>query len=217
MTNQELEPFELSLAQAEKALPEFKSLLDRQDELSESKDVLPFFAAHPHLAVLCGSAKLQIETIDRARREFSLFSHFRCDWAIGDSSRREFSLIEFEDARRTSVFGGGKKYHDEWGKRLEHGFSQIIDWAWSLDAYRNTPDFVRNFGQGDAEFFAMLVVGRTKFANNTEDQVLRMKWRHRHLSIRSIQIFCITFNELYEFLSRRVRFVRAIADHGDLK
>lgn len=109
MTNQELEPFDLSLAQAEKSLPELKTLLDTNEELSESNHILPFFEKHPHLAVLAGSANLRLETIDRSRREFSLFSHFRCDWAIGDSKRREFSLIEFEDARQTSVFGGGKK------------------------------------------------------------------------------------------------------------
>lgn len=109
-----------------------------------------------------------------------------------------------------------RSYHDEWGKRLEHGFSQVIDWVWCLDAYRTTPDYIRNFGNGDAKFFAMLVIGRAKFTNNTLDQINRLKWRHTHVALHGIQVQCITFDDLYEFLHRRLAFIRGIADRGNL-
>lgn len=212
--NKDLQPFTLSLAQCERDLEEFKSLLDTNAELSESKDILPFFHDHPHLAALAGTWNTQIHQIDRLCSEYDLFGNFRSDWAVGDWESRTYTLIEFEDARPNSVFGGGQKYHEEWGRRFEHGFSQLVDWFWTLDHHRNVPDFTRRFGTGNIQFCGMLVVGRRQFLQ--DHQVERLRWRLDRVLINNHKITCITFDELNDFLCKRIKYVRNIADRGDL-
>jgi Domain of unknown function (DUF4263) len=212
--NKVLEPITLSLAECEQDIDAFKSLLDTQAELSEGKDILPFFRSHPHLAAMIGSISLHVHKIDRACHEFDLFGNFRCDWAVGDYASRSYTLIEFEDARRNSVFAAGEKYHEEWGRRFEHGFSQLVDWFWAIDAYRGNPDFCRRFGDGPAQFFGILIVGRRAFLTPAQED--RMKWRLDRVTINTSKITCITFDELYDLLRKRLAFIRGIADRGNL-
>ena len=44
--------------------------------------------------------------------------------------------------------------------RFEHGFSQIIDWFTTLDDFKKTDKFEREFGKGHVTFTGLLVVGR---------------------------------------------------------
>jgi hypothetical protein len=113
-----------------------------------------------------------------------------------------------------SVFGGGPKYHEEWGRRFEHGFSQLVDWFWALDTYRGVPDFTRRFGAAPVQFFGMLVVGRRQFLQ--DHQVERLRWRLDRVLINNHKITCITFDDLYDFISKRVGYLRSVADRGDL-
>lgn len=212
--SKELRPFTLSLAQCEGDLVAYRALLDHAAELSEGRDILPFFRARPHLVAMAGSLNLQLHQIDRLCEEFDLFGNFRCDWAVGDSGSGAYTLIEFEDARPASVFGGGTKYHEEWGRRFEHGFSQLVDWFWAVDAYRGNPDFQRRFGTGPVQFFGLLVVGRRQFLRG--DQLDRLKWRLDRVTINTHKVTCITFDDLYDFLAKRLQYIRRIADHGEL-
>ena len=203
MTNQELEPFQLNWDQAEADLPAFKALLDRNVPLSEKNDILPFFAARPHLIGVAATLFFPAEVVDQIRREFSLFAHFRADWVAGDSKNGRYVFLEFEDARPNSVFEDGK-YHNAWGQRLEQGFSQIVDWFWSLDRYRDTPDYRRNFGVRAPEFLGLLVIGRRAYLAAQNDLEDRLRWRARHLSVHGATVRCITFDEFYDALESRL-------------
>ena len=206
--------YKLSLAEAAASVVALRSLLDGKAELSEREDIQPFFAAHPSLVALTGSLNTQLHRIDRLASEFDLFGNFRCDWVVGDSTSQTYTLVEFEDARRNSIFGGGTKYHEEWGRRFEHGFSQLVDWFWALDAYRGNPDLRKRFGAEPKQFFGLLIIGRDQFIE--PDQRERLEWRTRAVPIGLNRIPCITFDQLYQFLDDRLRFVRQIIEQGDL-
>jgi hypothetical protein len=211
--SKELRAFEFSLQACEAGLAELASLLDSHDELSESRHILPFFSAHPQLAALAASRNMDLEAIDRIASEFDLLGDFRCDWVIGDHRARSYTLLEFEDARAGSVFAGGDRFHAEWGRRFEHGFSQLVDWFWLLDGNRRSSAFVRRFGAEPVEFAGVLVVGRDRFLS--EEQHDRLRWRRDRVLIDSHKITCLTSDQLLALLDRRIRFARRIADLED--
>jgi hypothetical protein len=86
----------------------------------------------------------------------------------------------------------------------------MVDWFWAIDTYRGHPDFERRFGGRAAQFFGLLVIGRRQFL--TGHQVERLKRRHDRVQINSHKISCFTFDDLYDFLERRLTFIRQIAD-----
>jgi hypothetical protein len=211
--SKELSRFQFSLDQCEHELAEFAALLDRKDDLSERDDLLPFFRSRPHLAAFAASWNLHIADIDMLGFEFDLFGSFRCDWAAGHAQSGEFALVEIEDARPHSVFGGGDKYHDEWGRRFEHGYSQLIDWSWALDMYRDNVDFRKRFGGQLNSFSGLLLIGRSKYLDPTMRG--RLHWRVQRVSVNSSRIICMTFDDFREQVGSRVRALRAIAKPKD--
>ena len=211
--SKELSKFQFSLDQCEHELAEFGALLDSKDELSEKNDLLPFFGARPHLAVFASSWNLQIEQIDLFGFELDLFGNFRCDWAAGHAQRGEFVLVEIEDARQYSVFGSGEKYHDEWGRRFEHGYSQLVDWFWALDMYRDNIDFRKRFGGKLHSFSGLLLIGRSKYLDDTMRE--RLHWRVQKVSINANKVICMTFDDLRERMETRIKLLRAVAKSKD--
>jgi hypothetical protein len=190
--SKELSKFQFSLDQCKTELAGFAALLDSKDELSEKQDLLPFFGSRPHLSAFAASWNLHITEIDLFGFEFDLFGNFRCDWAAGHAQSGNFALVEIEDARQNSVFGGGDKYHDEWGRRFEHGYSQLVDWFWALDSYRGNTDFRKRFGGGELHSFSgLLLIGRSKFLDETLRE--RLHWRVEKVSINSNKIVCMSF------------------------
>jgi hypothetical protein len=68
--------------------------------------------------------------------ELDLFGDFVSDLAAGDSEANAYTLIEFDDAKEHSISSrlGRGKTMKRWSQRFEHGFSQLVDWAWRLSA-----------------------------------------------------------------------------------
>ena len=211
--SKELAPFQFSIDQCERELSEFGALLDSKEELSEQDDLLPFFRARPHLAAFAASWNLHIVEIDHFAFELDLFGNFRCDWAAGHAQSGEFVLVEIEDARRHSVFGGGNKYHDEWGRRFEHGYSQLVDWFWILDMYRDNIDFRKRFGGTLHSFSGLLLIGRSKHLDDTMRE--RLHWRMQRVSINSNKVICMTFDDLRERMETRIGLLCDLARSTD--
>jgi len=207
--SKELSKFQFSLDQCELELAEFGALLDSKDALSEKNDLLPFFAARPHLAAFAAFWNLHITEIDLFGFEFDLFGNFRCDWATGHAQSGEFVLVEIEDARPHSIFGGGDKYHEEWGRRFEHGYSQLVDWFWALDMYRDNVDFRKRFGGQLHSFSGLLLIGRNQYLDDSMRE--RLHWRMQKVSINSNKIVCMTFDDLRERMEARIKALRALA------
>src|SRR5689334_63352 len=85
-------------------LKEFADLLKAKQELSENKDILPFFRKHQQLSALVGLYHPNIVVADRLAYEFQLFGDFVADMVVGDHARGAYCFIEFEDGRRDSIF-----------------------------------------------------------------------------------------------------------------
>jgi Domain of unknown function (DUF4263) len=134
--------------QTEKEVNEFEAFLNKHQSLKERKDILPFFRKRLHLSSMCGVLGPSIGEVDRLAWEYDLFGDFVCDLVVGDWERKSYCFIEFEDAEPQSIFEKvGKKATRDWGRRFEHGYSQVIDWFHKLVKMSEHPDFEGPFGK----------------------------------------------------------------------
>ena len=82
----------------------------------------------------------------------------------------------------------------DWSPRFEHGFSQIIDWFWKIDDFKNTSLARSIFGSENIEFYGILVIGRDDFLSEVDKT--RLKWRLNKVLVDSRKVICITFDQL---------------------
>lgn len=193
----------------ERELSEFKTLLDNNPELSESRDILPFFKDRPNLSTQIATLIPQMVNNEKLAYEFDIFGDFAADIAVGDPSSNTFCFIEFEDAKAESIFvKNGKKYKDEFSSRLEHGFSQIIDWFYKIDGLQNSDDLEERFGRNKIEYEGILVIGRDHFLNTSLKK--RLDWRARRTVVNSKHLYCYTFDELHSILTSKIAMLRLL-------
>jgi Domain of unknown function (DUF4263) len=191
--------FDRDLCRAE--LDEFKSLLDSGKVLTERGDLATFFRRSRHLTAFIGATIPDIGPANRLGYEFDVFGDFICDVVLGDFERQTFCAIELEDAGPKSVFQRvGKKATKEWGRRFEHGFSQLVDWFYAWDDHKSTAGFAKHFGHGHVRFTGMLVIGRTNDIEPADHR--RLRFRTDKVLIDSHQIYCRTYDDLYDSLFR---------------
>jgi hypothetical protein len=192
-----------------KQFEEFRDLLTSKRELSESKDVLPFFRAREHLSLLFGQFNTRISWADRIGWEFDIFGDFACDLVVGEWDRGEYCFVEFEDASPESVFEQkGKKATREWARRFDHGYSQVIDWAYKLDDRSASADFLARFGVREIKFEAVLVIGRDGHMDAGERH--RLSWRADKVSVNNKKVTCMTFDELLNQFEVRLRMLKTV-------
>lgn len=204
------EPFTFDYDLSIKELKEFEELLLSKNELSEKDVILPFFRKRKQLTALIGTLHPNIARFDKVAFELSLMGTFACDVAIGDSNSKSYCLIEFEDAKKDSMFKkNGKKDKLEWSPRFEHGFSQIVDWLWLLDDLKSTKALSTLFGSSDISFTAFLIIGRSQYITEEEEQ--RLRWRQNKTWINSHQVFCFTFDELFKTLQLKISVFESIS------
>jgi len=127
---------------------------------------------------------------DLCKFEFSIKGVFRADFVVGNNMARKFVLVEFEDGRSDSLFKGGTQQYRHWSPRLEHGFGQVIDWAWAKHSYPTDVVFTNAFGGKVADDCYVVICGRDPPRGSLEEQ--RFDFR------RSIKLNGITF-QLYTY------------------
>lgn len=209
------DPITFDLVRSEKAVQEFERLLGRYPSLKEKRDILPFFYRRPHLCALCGvlSPAIGAVDVDRVAVEYDLFGDFACDLVLGDWDRKAYCFIELEDAEPQSIFQkAGKKATREWGRRFEHGYSQVIDWFHKLTKMAEHPDFEGRFGKRTIAFDGALVIGRDKDLVATE--MARLEWRRDHVIVHSKRVACVTFDELLRLMQTRLKTLALLAKAG---
>jgi hypothetical protein len=195
----------------ERELSEFKILLDSKAELSERNDILPFFKARPNLSSQIATLIRHMVNIEKIAFEFDVYGDFASDIAVGDLSSNTFCFIEFEDAKLESIFvQNGSKYKLEFSSRLEHGFSQIIDWFYKLDGLQNTDDLEERFGKNKIEYEGILIIGRDQFLDISLKK--RLDWRARKTVVNSKHFYCYTFDELYNVLDSKIKMLRLLTE-----
>jgi Domain of unknown function (DUF4263) len=190
----EAHSFDNKTARAE--LAEFKALLDNHVDLKERAQVLAGFARWPNLCAMFGTFHGRISIADRIRREFRIEGYFRTDLAVSKAGTDSVCLVEFEGASPNCIFKPGDRYIDDWAPAFEKGFSQVVDWAWAIDEYRQTGPFRDAFGSDRPDFVSVLVIGReTALANVTP--MARWKWRSRNVNVGGRPTTLLTFDELH--------------------
>ena len=204
-----LEPIAFDYAACRQQVEEFRTLLTNKDDLSERDDVLPFFKARRHAAVLFGMFNPRIAWADRIADEFDIFGDFACDLVVGEWERGAYCFVEFEDATGNSIFEKqGKKATREWARRFDHGCSQIIDWVHKIDDRKDSADMLARFGLHEINYETVLVVGRDKHLDAGEKQ--RLAWRAENVVVGSKKIICMTFDELLSQFVTRLRILDAV-------
>ncbi len=172
--------------------------------LEEAADILPFFKAHPHLAALIGRCCHPLITPpDLMKAEYGVVGAHVCDLVVGNEASSAFCVVEFEDAKPTSVFK--KQRGDrvpEWSPRLGHGFDQILDWFCALESIRHSELFRTVFGSSMATFRAFLIVGRRGGLDGPARA--RLLYRSRKVQIDGCPVSVITYDELREQLALEV-------------
>jgi hypothetical protein len=186
-------------------LKEFKRLLDSKKVLGERKELQPFFRKVEHLTAFMGTYSPDIGPANRLAYEFPLFGDFAADFILGNADAGEYCLVELEDAGASSILKKVKgKATKEWSPRFDHGCSQIVDWFYALDDMKRTSAFAKHFGHGHIKFVGLLVIGRSK--GLSDDDRARIKWRTEKVLVDSHPINCLTFDELYLHLERRIKY-----------
>lgn len=203
-----LNPIKFDPIACEGELNEFRQLLQER-ELSEYKDILPFFRKRLQLSALLGWLHPSIVNVGRIALEFGVVGDFRADLVVGDRIRGAYCLIEFEEGKADSIFKKSGRSKDEWAPRFEHGFSQVVDWFWKLDDISKTDHFEEMFGTRSADILGVLVIGRSSALSQADLQ--RLDWRRRKLVVNSQHIQCVTFDELYEELVEKFALYREMA------
>lgn len=206
----ELSLITFDAAQCRKGLDALRKLLATKKELTESKDIQPLFKKFPQLAAFLGTRVPGLLDADRLAFEFGVFGDFTADLVIGNSERKVFCAVEFEDARPTSalrkVQGRAQK---EWGPRLEHGFGQLVDWFFTFDDHKNSAAITQLFGEGHVEFSGMLLVGRS--ADLTDHDRQRLRWRSDRVAINTHKILCYTYDELLQALTAQWEALKSMS------
>ena len=203
-----LEPFDFDFPLCRQQVGEIETWLKSKDELSEGNDIGPFFRDRPQMASLIGMTNSSISQLDRIAWEFDIFGDFRCDLAVGDWEKGAYCFIEFEDARKGSVFStAGEKATREWGRRFEHGYSQIVDWAHKLDGLSRSQELLGRFGRYEVNYEMVLLIGRHHHLDEGERQ--RLRWRSDKVSVNTRKVHCMTFDGLLAQLLGRVAMLSA--------
>src|SRR5438876_7987889 len=117
----DFQPHALDLAAGKHEVQELKALLDSSADLAEAV-FHDFFEPRSHLRALVGLYNPALVSPDHLAWQYPIFGEFRCDFAIGDSARKAYTFVEYEDARPNSLFvKQGEKATRAWSARFDSG------------------------------------------------------------------------------------------------
>ena len=183
--------FDLKLADTE--LASFKSWLTSISFIGETA-IVAQIKARPHMTCLLAST-LGLPAPDMIKFELTLKGMFRTDLVLGNNSQRKFGLVEFEDADENSIFSRGTTQYRYWAPRLEHGFGQILDWAWVRYDHPNDSVLLNGFGGLITASAYAVICGRDA---SLRDDVERKRFRHRrdNLKVEGQPALVLTYDEM---------------------
>jgi hypothetical protein len=205
-----LQPISFDPTTFQRELRAFNALLKSHKVLSERAQIQPFFKANKHLTAFMGTFAPNITVATEICFEFDLNGDYRADILLGSKREKAFCIVEFEDAKRDAVFKSQKnRKNPEWSTRFEHAFSQIVDWFYNLEDFKNTQGFSTTFGPGHVSFTGLLVMGRNEGLDDAKRS--RLNWRSDTVLIGRHKVNCITFDDLYAHLNLRFKMYRAAA------
>jgi len=200
------DPINFDLNAADLQLQSFKGWLAGKTFIGE-KEIVAEIAARPQMACLLG-AVLGIPPADLIKFELSMKGIFRTDLVLGNDHARTFALIEFEPAEKTSLFKRGTAQYRCWGSPLEHGFGQIVDWAWVRDDHPNDTILHSTFGGAIAKSAFAAICGRDAGIDGAMEQS-RFD-HHRHLvTIAGHSAQIMTYDDMVQKMDETLALLMA--------
>jgi hypothetical protein len=201
------QPHVFDPASGRREVHELKDLLDSSADLDE-KRIRSFFEPRTQLRALVGLVNSTLGSPDRLAWEFPIFGDFRCDFAVGDWSRKAYTFVELEGAGPKSLFvQQGKRATRAWSPQFDRGYSQIIDWFYKLQVMTDTPDMEAQFGKRSIRYTGLLLIGRNQYMKAGEP--MRLEWRRDHVLVNSKHLVCFTYDQLIDDLLFRLQNVTA--------
>ncbi len=195
-------------------LDAFDALLAAKADLDETKDVLPFFKDHPQLTAYLSFYSANMPHVDRLAYELDLDGQFRADAVVGDWERKHFLLVEFEDAKATSIFSRTKRRTNMWAPRFQDGYSQLVDWLCLLDGQENTPQQEDRFGARSIHVSGLLIIGRDGSSFVGSGDRRRFEWWREHVVVNSCPVTCRTYDEVARDLRDWINMALTSAPRG---
>ncbi len=138
---------------------------------------------------------------DLYKFEFAIKGLFRADFVVGNHKSRKFVLVEFEDGMDDSLFKGGTAQYRYWSPRLEHGFGQIIDWAWAKHSHPTDAVFTNSFNGRVSDDCYVVICARSPRPGSLEEQ--RFDFR-RSLKLQGITFQLYTYDDMINAMSDNV-------------
>lgn len=195
----------INLTTCKSDLQNFKILLDSHKEIDETI-LLKFFKDRPNLILLLG--KLVLGSASYYKDEFNIFNEFYADFAICNTEKNMYVFVEFEEAKKNSIFKQVGKTRGitrfEWSDKFEHGYSQVIDWFFRLDDFAETNKFQEHFGVNEISYTGYLVIGRQKISIPNFGYQDRLDWRTKKVIVNGKSIICMTYDELYFEMQKKI-------------
>lgn len=185
---------------------ELADLLSANPRLEERDDLLPFFRKRRHLSAFIGTLITKMLP-NKIAYEYELFGDFEADLVIGDTDTNVFVFVEFQTGAGNIFRRKAGKHTTEWSPKFEAGFSQLIDWFWSLDCMKQTPQYKANFHPNNDEpptIWPMLIGCRGTALDYYEK--VRLRWRTDKVLIDSKMVFSLTYDSLCQQLADRINF-----------
>lgn len=187
------ESIRFDLKRADLELASFKAWLATVAFVGEAA-IVAEIKRRRHMVCLLAST-LGLPAPDMIKFELALKGMFRTDLVLGNDGQRRFGLIEFEDAEATSIFKKGTVQYRSWSPRIEHGFSQILDWAWVRSDHPSDSVLLAGFGGPITTSAYAVICGRDA---SLADDVERKRFKHRrdHLKVEGQPALVLTYDEM---------------------
>ncbi len=192
---------------AQSDLAEFRNWLNAHTYFKE-KDVVAKLKSLPALTPLIGM--YDGRTYPSVQKfEFEIQGVFRADFVAGVPGKRHFILVEFEGGEPHSIFGpGGTQQMRNWGRHIQHGFSQIADWSWAKNDSQHSLIYKSAFGVDDSHETYVLICGRNGSLAGYERS--RLLWRNSKTSISNCRVLFQTYDDLAEHFETVLNFYRSL-------
>lgn len=183
----------------EKALAqidELEVLLATSQAVAERAELMPFFKENRHAAASLGLLHPEVWTPTLLDFEYSLYQKYRADLIVGDETRGTFLVVELENAGVESIFESRGRKEPYWSPRFLNGFSQLVDWLYTLDRLPSGSALEDEFGRTDPSFYPALIVGRREAITRSEAK--RLRWYREKVVVDSKRIIMLTFDDVVE-------------------
>jgi hypothetical protein len=189
-----LNPIVFNPTRCRRDLAAFQKLLQSKKELAERSDIQQFFKKRKQLSAFIGTYASNLGPAKLLGFDFPFMGDFSADIVLGNKEKGVFCVIEFEDGKANSIFTKRpKKSTTEWSRRFEHGFSQLVDWFYSLDDFKKTERFANDSGHGHVSSSS---AGAPACRNPTETVLSGERKRsasiHTQLNVLPLMIFIKT-------------------------